>query len=38
MNKIYWDKDKITIVTNQLEAIEHKHWAMQIFLALETKQ
>lgn len=37
MNKIFWDKDKITIVTNQLEAIEHKHWAMQLFLALEAK-
>lgn len=35
MNKIYWDKDKITIITNQLEAAEHKHWAMQLFLSLE---
>lgn len=35
MNTIYWDKDKITILTNQLEAVEHKHCAMQLFLALE---
>lgn len=35
MNKIYWDKDKISIFTNQFEAVEHKHWALQLFLALE---
>ena len=35
MNKIYWDKDKITILTDQIEAVEHKHYAMQLFLGLE---
>lgn len=35
MNKIYWDKDKISILTNQIEAVEHKHYTMQLFLGLE---
>ncbi len=35
MNKIYWDKDSISIITNQIEAIPHKHWAMQLFLSVE---
>lgn len=35
MNKIYWDRDKISIITNQIEAIPHKHWAMQLFLSVE---
>lgn len=35
MNKIYWDKDKITLLTDKIEAIEHKHWAIQIFLSLD---
>ena len=26
MNKIYWDRDKISIITDQIEAIPHKHW------------
>lgn len=35
MNKIYWDKDKISILTNQIEAVKHKHWAIQVFLSIE---
>lgn len=35
MNKIYWDRDKISILTNQIEAVPHKHWAMQLFLNVE---
>lgn len=35
MNKIYWDKDKISIITDQMEAVSHKHWAMQLFLCME---
>lgn len=35
MNKIYWDKDKISILTNQIKAVEHKHYTMQLFLGLE---
>lgn len=35
MNRIYWDKDKISVLTNQLDAAEHSHWMMQLFLSLE---
>lgn len=35
MNKIYWDRDKIAIITDQIEAVPHKHWAMQLFLSIE---
>jgi AraC-like DNA-binding protein len=35
MNKIYWDRDKISIITDQIEAVPHKHWAMQLFLSVE---
>lgn len=35
MNRIYWDKDKILIVTNQLEAIKHRHCMLQLFFGLE---
>lgn len=35
MNKIYWDRDKISIITDQIEAVPHKHWAMQLFLSIE---
>lgn len=35
MNKIYWDRDKISIITDQIESVPHKHWAMQLFLSIE---
>lgn len=35
MNRIYWDRDKVSILTDQIEAIEHKHNAMQLFLSIE---
>ena len=35
MNKIYWDRDKISIITDQIESVPHKHWAMQLFLSAE---
>lgn len=35
MNRIYWDRDKISILTDQIEAIEHKHYAMQLFLSID---
>lgn len=35
MNRIYWDKDKISMITDQIEAVPHKHWAMQLFLSME---
>lgn len=35
VNKIYWDKDKILILTDQIETVEHRHYAMQLFLGIE---
>ena len=35
MNKIYWDRDKISIITDQIESVPHKHWTMQLFLSIE---
>lgn len=35
MNRIYWDEDKIGMLTDQINAEPHKHWMMQIFLSLE---
>ena len=35
MNKIYWDKDIIARLTNQIDSVPHKHWAIQLFLSLE---
>lgn len=35
MNKIYWDRDKISILTNQMESVEHRHRAIQLFICLE---
>ena len=37
MNKIYWDRDKISMLTDQIEAVEHKHCAMQLFLSVDKK-
>ena len=35
MNRIYWDRDKISILTDQIESIEHKHYAIQLFLSID---
>lgn len=35
MNRIYWDRDQISILTDQIEAIEHKYYAMQLFLSID---
>lgn len=35
MNKIFWDKDKITIITDQIESVEHKHCTIQFFFCLD---
>lgn len=35
MSKIFWDKDKVAFFTKQLDAVEHSHWMMQLFLGLE---
>lgn len=35
MNKIYWDRDKISVLTNQMESVGHRHHAIQLFMGLE---
>lgn len=35
MNRIYWDRDKVSMLTDQIESAEHKHCAMQLFLSLD---
>ncbi len=35
MLKIFWDKDCITFIGNQVNAIEHSHCVLQIFLSLD---
>ena len=35
MNRIYWDRYKISILTDQIESIEHKHYAIQLFLSID---
>lgn len=37
MNRIYWDKDSIGIVTDLIDASSHSHPAMQLFLSIEEK-
>lgn len=34
MNRIYWDEDKISMLTDQLNAEKHSHWMLQLFLSL----
>lgn len=35
INRIYWDRDKISMITDQIDAVSHQHWAMQLFLSIE---
>ncbi len=35
MNRIYWDKDSIGIVTDNIDATPHRHPMMQLFLSIE---
>lgn len=35
MNRIYWSKDKITMLTDHLAAEKHSHLMLQLFLSLE---
>ena len=36
MLKIFWDKDNIAFIGNQVNSEEHSHCALQIFLSLDT--
>lgn len=35
INKIYWQEDRIGMITNHLDADTHSHWMLQIFIAIE---
>lgn len=35
INKIFWQQDRIGILSNHIEAETHKHWMLQLFLGLE---
>lgn len=35
MNRIYWDLDKISMLTDHLDAVSHSHCMIQFFLGLE---
>lgn len=35
MNRIYWDIDKISMLTDHLDAPAHSHGMIQFFLCLE---
>lgn len=35
MNKIYWGKDEIVMLTDHLNAVSHRHLMLQLFLGLE---
>lgn len=35
INKIYWQADKIGLITNHLEADTHSHWMLQLFIGIE---
>lgn len=35
MLKIFWDKDNIAFIGNQVNAVEHSHCVLQIFLSLD---
>lgn len=35
MNRIYWDKDSIGIMTDHIDATPHSHPMMQLFLSIE---
>ena len=37
MNRIYWDIDKISMLTDHLDASAHSHGMIQLFLCLEEK-
>lgn len=37
MNRIFWDNDKISMVTDHIEAVKHSHQMMQFFLSLQYK-
>lgn len=37
MKKIFWQKDKVGMISDHLLATEHSHWLIQLFLSLDGK-
>ncbi|CZR98033.1 MULTISPECIES: helix-turn-helix domain-containing protein [unclassified Clostridioides] len=35
INKIFWQEDRISMITNHLEADKHSHWMLQLFIGIE---
>lgn len=35
LNRIFWQNDKIGLLTNHLEADTHAHWMLQLFISIE---
>lgn len=35
MNRIYWQSDRIGMLTDHLNANKHTHWMLQLFLSLD---
>lgn len=33
MHKIYWGSDQISMLTNSIDSVAHKHWMLQLFLS-----
>lgn len=36
-NRIFWQNDKIGLLTNHLEADTHAHWMLQLFISIEDR-
>lgn len=37
VNKIFWQEDKIGLITNHLEAETHNHWMLQLFIGIDDR-
>lgn len=37
MKKIFWQKDKVGMISDHLTTTEHSHWLIQLFLSLDGK-
>lgn len=37
INKIFWQEDRVGLITNHLDAQTHRHWMLQLFLGIEDK-
>lgn len=37
INKIFWENDKIGVLTTYLDSVMHSHWMIQLFIGIEEK-